>query len=340
LSPELERHFFAAADLDAAGQRAYLDEHCAASPELRRQVEALLAHDQAGADFLSAPVQAVARGVEAARAPDVAVPRSSAGRLWMASAFVLVLVLGLGGWFWWRSFEARELLALSERQFAGVEGDWAAAWGSVERAAAVLGEDDADVQLRRSELLLAQGRFAESLAAARRGGENRRAWLVLGRALLQMGRTREAIPVLGRVPGGTIELARALPSDSLARRLMALSPTTEGYWLLAELEPLRAREHLAEAARVARDPYEANETRVRRGAAELAGGDLEAARRTLEPAVAQALRLAAEQPGLLVLREHAARAQEEWARYVEKANPAGAGVAWERARALSEAVRR
>lgn len=59
MSPELEHHFFAAADLDPAAQRAYLDEHCP-DPALRRQVESLLAADAGASEKLSAAVAGLA----------------------------------------------------------------------------------------------------------------------------------------------------------------------------------------------------------------------------------------------------------------------------------------
>lgn len=63
MKPEVERHFFAAADLDQESQERYLDEHCP-DAELRAEVAGLLKSDRGSEDFLRAPLVNMAAEME------------------------------------------------------------------------------------------------------------------------------------------------------------------------------------------------------------------------------------------------------------------------------------
>jgi serine/threonine protein kinase/tetratricopeptide (TPR) repeat protein len=66
---EIKEKLDAALDLEPAGRRAYLDKVAGADPELRRELESLLAaHEKAGADFLNTPA---AQAIAEPRAPDL-----------------------------------------------------------------------------------------------------------------------------------------------------------------------------------------------------------------------------------------------------------------------------
>ncbi len=66
---EIKEKLDAALELEPAGRRAYLDQVASADPELRRELESLLAaHEKAGADFLNIPA---AHAIAELRAPDL-----------------------------------------------------------------------------------------------------------------------------------------------------------------------------------------------------------------------------------------------------------------------------
>src|SRR5215468_7064849 len=87
LSPDLERLFGEAANLDEESQRRYLDQNCS-NPQLRAQVERLLQYDRGSEEFLHAPVAKLAMQVERD------VPPSASDRI---GPYRIVRQIGSGG---------------------------------------------------------------------------------------------------------------------------------------------------------------------------------------------------------------------------------------------------
>src|ERR671939_466612 len=94
VSPErwqqIEALYHAALERPPARRRAWLAAHCAADPELRHEVETLLAYDEQAADFIEAPALELAAR-EVAEEQKRRVPGQQVG------AYKILSQLGVGG---------------------------------------------------------------------------------------------------------------------------------------------------------------------------------------------------------------------------------------------------